>query len=123
MPLTPAKLKHMAKLWPKVLAQRTQQITLHCKNPDGTTHDLVVNAVWRATQDADPVLGHAAQSDILAMFMESDISLATLRSVIYAAPVTPTGAEPAQRYIITALAPRGFPVGTDRIFATLQRQR
>lgn len=124
MPLTPKKLAHMAKLYPKILAERTQPIVLGIKHADGTVTTTTVNAIWRATQDADPVLsGSVAGTDILAMFMESDISLATLRSVVYAYPQTPVGSEPATRYLITALAPRGFPVGTDRIFVTLRRQR
>lgn len=124
MPLTAKKLAHMAKLYPKILQGRTQSITLGIKHPDGTVTTTTVNGIWRAMQDADPVLtGSVAQTDILAMFMESDVSLATLRSVAYAYPTTSTGAEPASRYLITALAPRGFPVGTDRIFVTLRRQR
>lgn len=124
MPLTAKKLAHMAALYPKILQQRTQPITLVCKNPDGSTTPITVDAIWRAGQDADPALtGATGQTDVLAMFLESDVSLATLRSVVYASPQTPVGAEPATRYLITALAPRGFPVGTDRIFVTLRRQR
>jgi hypothetical protein len=124
MTLTAKKLAHMAKLYPKILQQRTQSITLVCKNADGSTTPREVDGIWRAMQDADPALtGATGQTDILAMFLESDVSLATLRSVAYAYPTTPQGAEPAGRYLITALAPRGFPVGTDRIFVTLRRQR
>lgn len=122
MPLNARKLAHMAKLYTKVLAGRSENITLVCKNADGSTSTITANGIWRPVQDADPVLGPAAGADVLAMFLETDVSLATLRSVIYAHPTTPIGAEPAVRYSIIALAPRGFPPGTDRIFISLRRQ-
>jgi hypothetical protein len=123
MPLTGKKLAHIAGLYTKILQGRTQSITMVCRNPDGSTTTHTVTGIWRPSQDSDPVIsGQVAAADVLAMFMETDIDLATLRSVIYAHPTTPFSAEPATRYTITALAPRGFPAGTDRIFISLRRQ-
>jgi hypothetical protein len=123
MPLTARKLAHMQALYTKILQERSQSITLVCKNPDGSTSTIQRTGIWRVVQDADPAIaGQVNSADVLAMFLESDVSLATLRSVIYAYPTTPTGADPAERYTITSLAPRGFPVGADRIFISLRRQ-
>lgn len=123
MPLTAKKLAHLASLYPKILQGRSQPITLVCKNPDGSTTTIEKTGIWRVVQDADPVItGQVASPDILAMFLESDVSLATLRSVISAYPTTPAGAEPAERYTITAIAPRGLQPGADRIFVSLRRQ-
>jgi hypothetical protein len=123
MPLTSRKLAHIAALYGRAMTGRSQSITLHCKQPDGSVTTITATGIWRPMQDADPVIaGQVGTADVLAMFLETEVSLATLRSVIYAYPTTPTGAEPADRYTITALAPRGFPVGTDRIFLTLRRQ-
>jgi hypothetical protein len=123
MPLTPRKLAHMAALWPRILQGRTQSVTLVCKNPDGSTSPLVVDAIWRVQGDDDPSLVRRAGNDILAIFLAADVSLAQLRFTVYAAPTTPTGAEPATRYIITSITPKGFPPGADRLQVTLTRQR
>jgi len=125
MPLTTKKLAHMATLWKRSLANRQQTISLICKNSDGSTTTITKPAVWRVVDDADPVLPGitSAQADVIAMFMLTDISLAQLRSVTAMYPSSPQGSEPANRYRIVSLAPRGFPVGQDRIFVTLKRQR
>lgn len=112
----------MAALYDRVFQDRTQSIALHCKQPDGSLMTVTKTGIWRVLSDADPVMG-ARGNDALAMFKSTDVTLTQLRSVAYAHPTTPQGPEPATRYTITSIAPRGFPVGEDRIFVSFKRQR
>lgn len=134
MPLDTRKTAHITAKLRTILAGRGQQITLVLRNPDNTTKTLSVYAIWREAQDADPTLNPphggvpgapstGGQDDIVSEFLAEDITLAQLRAVIYAAPATLLASEPATRYILTGITPKGMLPGGDRYIVTWTRQR
>lgn len=129
MPLDAFKSAHILAKLALIDMGRTQQIVLTLKLANGTTTQLIVPAIWKPYHDMDPSLMEAgpgtgtSEDDILASFNLADVSLAQMRSCIYAYPQTPTGAEPANRYIVTSITPKGLLPGGDRIVVTFDRQR
>jgi hypothetical protein len=134
MPLDTRKLKHIAAKLTPITQGRTQQITLVLRNPDGTTQTIQKPAIWRQAQDADPTLNPPSGSvpgsphtggveDIVSLFNQTDISLSQLRSCIYAYPTSPLSSEPANRYLLTSVTPKGMQPGGDRFIVTWTRQR
>ena len=130
MPLTAKKLAHITAMYAKVFASRSQQVTLTMRTGAGGTTTLQVKSVWRVMGDMDPTLSQtiadietrATQPDVVAEFLESDVTLAQLRSTICITLVAGVGAQPAQKYIIAAIDVRGMAPGGDRFICSCMRQ-
>lgn len=131
MPLDARKIAHIKAKIPLINQGRTQPIAWVLKNADGSTTTHVIDTLWGPAQDADPTLGTpqsgtlavGTADDILASVNGTDLSLAQLRSCIYATPQSPLADEPASRYLITTITPKGMMAGGDRYVVTLTRQR
>lgn len=134
MPLDTRHINHIKNKMARTRVGRTQTVALVLKLPDNTTSTLTADALWRPMVDADPslapanrvVLGDAGlggSGDVLASFLATDVTLAQLRSCIYAYPASPYPDEPATRYLITSITPRGMMAGGDRYVCTFTRQR
>jgi hypothetical protein len=129
MPLTARKIAHIKAKQALLLEARSQPVYLTCKRADGTTYQKTVNAIWREMADYDPTLDQQAlnddaanYADIHALFLTSDIDLATLRSVVYAT-VDPVSSATATRFRLTSVALKGMMPGGDRYYCTFNRQR
>jgi len=132
MPLSTRKLAHIKANLVKVWASRTQQVLLTIRNPDGSTTTLTpIAAIWRATEDQDPIYDPAGTggddqkaADIVALFNLADISYATMRQCVWAelVPGQP-GPAIATRYLPTSITPKGIAPGGDRLLVTFDRQR
>jgi hypothetical protein len=117
-------------MYKKVFAGRAQSVILTLRTPVGGTTTLTINAVWRVMGDMDPTLSQTAADietratspDVLAEFLESDVSLAQLRSCLYITLAAGVGAQPASKYIIAAIEVRGMPPGGDRFLVHCMRQ-
>jgi hypothetical protein len=134
MPLDTRKTAHITSKLRTILAGRGQQITMTLRKSDNTTTTLSIYGIWREAVDADPTMNPPSggvpgapnaggQDDIVSEFLAEDITLAQLRSVIYAAPATLLNSEPATRYIPTGITPKGMLPGGDRYIVTWTRQR
>lgn len=130
MPLTPRAASHIKAKLALMWEGRTQPIVFTLRTVTGGvpgTTTLTVDAVWHVNDDADPAYSETAGRrplpDILAMVNAADITLAQLRSCLYAAPQSLLANEPATRYLITAIQPKGTMAGGDRYMLTLARQR
>jgi hypothetical protein len=134
MPLTPSKAKHIAAKLRAVALGRTQLITLTLRTPAGGTTTMTIPMIWKPAEDADPSMVPPGSgtpgftnidqtADIVAIALQQDISLAQIRAVISAQPASPTGAEVANRYILTSDTPKGITPGGDRLLLTFRRQR
>jgi len=130
MALTTRKLAHITAMYKKVFAGRSQSVILTLRTGAGGTTTLTVNAVWRVMGDMDPTLSQtvadietrATSPDVIAEFLESDVTLAQLRSCISITLAAGVGAQPAQKYIIAAIDVRGMPPGGDRYIVNCMRQ-
>ena len=74
------------------------------------------------SQTAADIETRATQPDVIAEFLETDVTLAQLRSVLYITLSAGVGAQPAQKYIIAAIDVRGMPPGGDRFVVNCMRQ-
>jgi hypothetical protein len=130
MPLTARKLAHLTGMYTKVFQQRSQQVVLTMRTGAGGTTTLTVKAVWRVQGDMDPTLSQTAadietratQPDVIAEFLQADVTLAQLRSVMYITLSAGVGAQPATKYTIAAIDVRGMPPGGDRFVVNCMRQ-
>jgi hypothetical protein len=131
MPLDSRKIAHIKAKIALINLGRTQPICWVLKNADGSTTTHTVDTLWGPAQDADPTLGTpqsgtlavGTSDDVLASVQGADLSLAQLRACIYAYPQSALDDEPASRYIITTITPKGMMTGGDRYVVTLTRQR
>lgn len=105
--------------------------TLGQTSPPGLgTNTLQINGIWRVMEDADPTLSEiniavmrtAEKPDVIAHFLESDISLAQLRSCIYAYPTTPVGVNPANHFLLAHVDVRGLQPGGSQLITYWMRQ-
>jgi len=104
-------------------------VALTFRNTDGSSWTKIVNAIWRVMADNQEVLEGAAnqrqmigvEPTINGMFLAADITLAQLRSVMYAQPIDSTG-QPGTQYTLTNVQPIGMQPGGDRIFTIWTRQ-
>jgi hypothetical protein len=115
----------------RVQQGRAQTVILTCRTPTGGTSTITTTAVWRVMGDFDPTLEGAtnslthlgAEPDINAIFDAAQITLAQLRSVLYATlGQDATGAQPAERYVLLDVEPIGMLPGGDRFFTKWSRQ-
>ncbi len=131
MPLDSRKIAHISSLLTKQMAGRTQSVRLTLRTAGGGTTTLVVPAIWKPVEDADPALVESnhmsshigGDPDVQAVFALSDVSLSQMRACIHAELLTHgTGAEPATTYLLLSVEPRGLPPGGDRLFTRWARQ-
>lgn len=130
MPLTTRKLAHISAMYRKVFAGRSQAVVLTLRTPAGGTTTLTVQGVFRVMGDMDPTLHQlsadnetrATMPDVIAQFLEADVTLAQLRSCIYLTLAAGVGAQPAQKYVIAAIDVRGMTPGGDRFICDCMRQ-
>ncbi|HZU13905.1 MAG TPA: hypothetical protein VFB58_13770 [Chloroflexota bacterium] len=127
MPLTPRNIAHIQAKLATIWEGRTQPVVFTLRQAGGGTTTLTVNALWHPNADLDPAYadpqGHAPGADVLCMVAGTDMTLQQIRSALYAAPQSLLANEPATRYLITSLTPRGTMAGGDRYVLTLTRQR
>jgi hypothetical protein len=131
VPLTAAKLAHLTALYAKVVLFRQQAVTLTLRQSGGGTTTLGVNCVFKPLADLDPAfdpvgagISDIKGADAYAMFLETDVTLAQLRSCLYLTINSPVGSDlVASRYIPTSIAAKGLPAGGDRYLVTFERQR
>lgn len=130
MPLTTRKIAHIVAMYQKVFAQRSQSVILTMRTSAGGTTTLTVNAVWRVMGDQDPSLTQSVADvetrgslpDVYAEFLETDVTLAQLRSVLWITLTAGVGAQPAQKYFINAIEVRGMQPGGNRFNVHCMRQ-
>jgi hypothetical protein len=130
MPLTTRKLAHISAMYQKIFATRSQQVVLTMRTSAGGTTTLTLKSVFRVMGDMDPTLSQTAADvetrattpDVIAEFLETDVTLPQLRSVIYLTLSAGVGAQPAQKYIIAAIDVRGMAPGGDRFLCHCMRQ-
>jgi hypothetical protein len=132
MPLTTAKLAHIDAVVRRAWSSRSQTVDLTLRSVGGGTTTKTVTAIWRAIQDADPSLGPAygesaaqnGDADVEAVFFVADVTLAQLRSCIYAQlhAGQGQGAEPAHRYTLTTVEVKGMKPGGSRFLTYWIRQ-
>jgi hypothetical protein len=130
MALTTRKLTHITAMYQKIFASRAQNVVLTMRTSAGGTTTLTVKSVWRVMGDMAPTLSQTAadietratQPDVIAEFLETDVTLAQLRSTLYITLSAGVGAQPATKYIIAAIDVRGMPPGGDRFLCNCMRQ-
>jgi ABC-type uncharacterized transport system involved in gliding motility auxiliary subunit len=130
MPLTTRKLTHISAMYQKIFASRSQQVVLTMRTSIGGTTTLQIKSVFRVMGDMDPTLSQTAADvetrattpDVIAEFLETDVTLPQLRSVIYLTLAAGVGAQPAQKYTIAAIDVRGMAPGGDRFLCHCMRQ-
>jgi len=129
MPLTPSKVARIQANVAKTFTGRTTSVTLTLRQAGGGTTTLVVNAVWRVLFDDMPsmqgptnALTHlGVEAPVYAEFNSADITLAQLRSAIYAVPATGPS-EVATRYVLTDIEEAGMLPNATRYFTRWTRQ-
>ena len=130
MPLNTRKLAHLAQQNAKLFDARAQPITLVCRNRDGSTGSITIQAIWRILGDYDPVMEAPTQSttrlgtsdDVLAEILTSAVTLQQLRSCLYAYPGPSAPPEPATKYIPTNIEIAGMIPGGSRYFVSFAQQ-
>jgi hypothetical protein len=132
MPLTASKAAHINAVLRRSWAQRSQLVDLHLRTAGGGTTILTVAAIWRVLQDTDPSLGPAygdtakqmGDVDVSAVFFVADVSLAQLRSCLWAqlAAGQGTGVQPATKYTLTSVEVKGLLPGGSRYLTHWIRQ-
>jgi hypothetical protein len=117
-------------MYAKIFAGRSQTVVLTCRTGAGGTTTLNKPAVWRVQGDMDPSLSQTAADietratspDVIAEFLETDVTLAQLRSCIYITLAAGVGAQPATKYTIAAIDVRGMTPGGSRFVVNCMRQ-
>jgi hypothetical protein len=130
MPLTPSKAAHIQNMVAKTFTGRSTSVILTLRTAGGGTTTLTVQAVWRVIIDDMPTyegptnaLTHlGVESPIQAEFNAADVTLAQLRSCIYATLTSPGPNQPASRYVLTDIEPTGMLPGGTRYFTRWTRQ-
>jgi|SRR5579884_2027776 len=126
MPLNTRKLNHLHDLLVRAMAGRSQDVILTLKAADGSTSTLTVPAIFRLSVDADPRLaGHSGSPgapDVLAQFMQTDVTLDQLRACVkITLPPGTTGPDLANAYAIRSIAIKGLQPGGDRFICAVTR--
>jgi hypothetical protein len=132
MPLTVQKAAHINTMLRKAWAQRSQTVDLHLRIAGGGTSVLTVSSIWRVLQDADPSLGPAygdtakqmGDVDVSAIFFVADVTLAQMRSCLYAQLTAGQGigVQPATKYTLTSIEVKGLLPGGSRYLTHWIRQ-
>jgi hypothetical protein len=132
MPLTSAKAAHLNAMIRKSWVQRSQLVDLHLRTAGGGTTVLTVTSIWRVLQDADPNLGPAygdtskqmGDVDVSAVFFVADVTLAQLRSCLWAQLTAGqgVGVQPATKYTLTSVEVKGILPGGSRYLTHWIRQ-
>jgi hypothetical protein len=122
-------MKHITAKLDAIWQNRTIQMRLVLRQPDGGTVTLTVNGIFKLIQDEDPTifvqqgLDSIHNADAVALLKTDDITLSQIRGCMYLEPQTTWGSSIVTRYLVTGVAMKGMLPGGDRYVLSLDRQR